>query len=264
MPILRMYNTIEDAMQAVTDLKQASFGRIGIQLVAKTADEISVEALTQMGVQPAQAQRFLRRVSDGGALVIAEAPFGTARGVTEVLDRSRPNDTGVSQALETRSLDSTYGGGPRDGAAPLSSALNIPVLLNDPSPLSSYLKLPTLSRRQTTTFPLRDVPRLSETPAPFSSALGMPLLSENPAPLSSAAGVKLLSEKPAPFSSLIGMRLLYTKAAPLSSLLGWKPLLRDAAPLSSLLRLKALARDPTPLSSLLGLPVLLKDKPTRP
>ena len=76
MPIFRLFDTSEDAMAAVAELKQAGIGRIGIQLAARTADEVSAEAMTAKGLPEAQARRFAEQVGAGGALLIVDAPFG--------------------------------------------------------------------------------------------------------------------------------------------------------------------------------------------
>lgn len=211
MPILRLFNTTEDATEAVAELKQFKYGRVGIQVVAQTADEFSFEAMKQMGVPEAQAQRFDERVREGGALVIVDPPFGIGARVVEVLDRTRPNDSGASQAMEVRAPDPAYDGPGQDDAAPLSRALGLPLLSNNPAPLSAYLKLPTLLRRQ------------NPKPAP----LGLPLLSDKAAPLSSAMGLPVLSRDAAPFSSLLGMKVLIDDPAPLSSLLKMPVLTKD-------------------------------------
>ena len=213
MPILRLFNTTEDAMEAVAELKEFKYGRVGIQLVSQTADEFSLESMKEMGVSDTEAQRLAGRVGNGGAVVIADPQFGTGGRVIEILERSRPGDSGVSQAMETRARGTAYDGPGQDDATPFSRALGLPVLSNNPAPLSSYLKLPTLLRRQ------------NPNPAP----LGLPLLSDKAAPFSSLFGLPVLSQDAAPFSSLIGMKVLTDDPAPLSSLLKMPVLTKDEA-----------------------------------
>ena len=50
MPILRLFNTTDDAMEAVAELKQFKYGRVGIQVVAQTEDEFSFDSMKRMGV----------------------------------------------------------------------------------------------------------------------------------------------------------------------------------------------------------------------
>ena len=211
MPIVRLFNTTEDAMAAVNELKDFKYGRVGIQLVAETEDPFSFESMKEMGVPDAEAQRFSERVGNGGALVVADPPFGSGARVVEILERSRSSDSGLSRAMEVRAPDTGYNGPDQDDAAPLSRALGLPLLSNNPAPLSSYFKIPTLLRRQ------------NPKPAP----LGLPLLSNKAAPFSSAVGVPVLSRDAAPFSSLIGMKVLTDDPAPLSSLLKMPVLTKD-------------------------------------
>lgn len=216
MPILRLYNTTDDAMEAVNELKQFKYGRVGIQLIAQSADDVGVDGLRQLGLPDAQARRFNDVVGNGGAVVSVEPPFGTGTKVIEILERSRSSDTGVSQAIETRPAgygENSFGG--EDDAAPLSAALGIPVLLNDPAPFSRWLRIPTLTRKQTYKSSSFGLPLLTDKAAPLSSALGLPVLSSDPAPFSTMLNLPVLSDDPAPFSSLLKLPVLSKdRAAP--------------------------------------------------
>lgn len=210
MPILRLFNTTGDAMEAVNELKDFKYGRVGIQLIAETEDQFSFESMKEMGVPDTEAQRFSERVGNGGALVVADPPFGSGARVVEILERSRSSDSGLSRAMEVRAPDTAYGdGGPgQDDAAPLSRALGLPLLSNNPEPLSAFFKLPTLLRRQNPKPAPLGLPLLSNKAAPFSSAVGMPVLSRDAAPFSSLIGMKVLTDDPAPLSSLLKMPVL--------------------------------------------------------
>lgn len=211
MPILRLFNTTEDAMEAVHELKDFKYGRVGLQIIAQNEDPFNSESMREMGVSDDDAQRFSERVGNGGALVIADPPFGSGARVVEILERARPSDSGLSRAMEVRAPEPAYDGPGQDDAAPLSRALGLPLLSNNPAPLSSYFKIPTLLRRQ------------NPKPAP----LGLPLLLDKAAPLSSMIGMPVLSQDAAPFSSLIGMKVLTDDPAPLSSLLKMPVLSKD-------------------------------------
>lgn len=209
MPILRLYNTADDAMEAVNEFKQFKYGRVGVQLFAKGADDVSVGALTAMGLAEPKAQRFVQSVEGGGAVLAVEPPFGIGAHVIEILERSRPGDTGVTQAIETRARsynETSFGA--RDDAAPFSAAMGWRTLSNDPAPLSRWLGLPTLLKKGTTKQSTFGVPLLSSEAAPLSAKLGLPVLSHDPAPLSSKLGLPVLSDDPAPLSRLLGLPVL--------------------------------------------------------
>ncbi|MBC7800045.1 MAG: hypothetical protein H7Z10_05450 [Gemmatimonadaceae bacterium] len=222
-----MFNSTEDAMEAASDLKNADFGtggRAGIQIVSGTEDDVDFEAMAKAGVPEDQAQNFAETIRNGGVLLIADAPFGTAARVCAILERSRSADDGVPEVTETRirqAVEDDFG-----NATPLSTALLLPVLLKDPAPLSSYLNLPTLSKNQ----------------SPRPSAFGFPLLSKVAAPFSSLFKLPTLSDDPAPLSSLVKRPVLSSNATPLSSLVGWKVIWNDPTPLSSLLKLPVLSK----------------------
>ena len=249
MPISRLYTTAEDATAAARGLREAGLQEAWIQVIRGAA---SPDSLIAAGVSPARAPHHAERLSQGAALVVVDAPLGTGATATRVLERAGPGDAdGPPETFVRRP--------PRDPAAPLSSALQIPVLLPDPAPFSAWLGWRLLS----------------EDPAPLSARLGHKTRSDDPAPLSSRLGWRLLSPHPAPLSARLGWRTRLPKAAPLSDWLG-KPTLSDqAAPLSRWLGLRVLSpraraaprrlpRDPAPFSSLLGLPVLLKNRSSRP
>lgn len=241
MPIVRMFRTNDDATEAAADLGKANFGnagRVGVQIVSDIPDEADMQMMRAVGLTEEQASEFAQDIEAGGVLLVADAPFGTAGRVAEILERPRAGDHGTPQALETRAprpSDADFG-----DATPLSTFFQIPVLLADPAPLSSYLKWPTLRK----------------TRSPMRSSVGLPLLSEKAAPLSSLFGIPVLSSNAAPLSSSVGAPVLSQDATPLSTKAKVPTLSDDATPLSSKAKLPTLSNNATPLSSLLGLPVL--------
>jgi hypothetical protein len=200
MPISRLFSTEADALAAVSDLKQAGFGAARIRVLSSKSGNATATAIALEGVPKAEAASHAERIARGGALVLADAPFGAASRAIEVLQRQRPGDTGPAEA---------HYGTPatHDDAAPLSALFQWPVLSKNPSPFSSFFNLPTLSRGRhgNRTFGL---PLVLRKAAPLSSLLGLPVLSRNAAPLSSAAGMKTLSAEAAPLSSALGMKTL--------------------------------------------------------
>jgi hypothetical protein len=228
MPISRIFHDETVAMTAVEQLKQSGLAEHRISVFSKTTQGLSVENLTAAGVSAAQAETYAARVAAGETLVVADPLFGYGQSVTMILDSS-----GSSELVETHMA---FEGTDADKATPLSSALNIPVLSNNPTPLSSWMGWRTLSQHQ----------------APKATLL------DKAAPLSAWLGLKTLSAEAAPFSKLIGQKLLWGKAAPLSEKVGWKVLWGMAAPLSTKIGMKTLCNDPAPLSNFLKLPILKK------
>jgi len=228
MPISRIFQDETVALTAVDQLKQSGLAESRISVFSKTTEGLSVEALTAAGVSGAEAEKYLGRVAAGETLVVADPLFGYGLAVTGILDSA-----GTSEVVETHMA---FEGTEADKATPLSSALNIPVLLHNPTPLSTWMGWRTLSA----------------SPAPKASLL------HEAAPLSSGIGMKTLSGEAAPFTKLIGQKLLWGKAAPFSEKIGMKVLLDMAAPFSAKINMKTLFHDPAPLSNFLKLPVLKK------
>lgn len=210
MPILRLFNAPEDAKAAAEELTQFRHGRAAIRMFAQGADEASVEALTKLGLPGDQAQRFVQGVEGGGAVLSVDPPFGVGRQVMDILDKPRPGDTAVEQAVETRepTYDDEVSFGSHDNAAPFSAAMGWRTLSKDPAPFSRWLGLPTLLNKGTTKASTFGVPLLSDEAAPLSAKLGLPVLSSDPAPLSSSLGWRVLLDDPAPLSRLLGLRVL--------------------------------------------------------
>jgi hypothetical protein len=229
-PIARLYETEQQARDAVSRLREEGFSADSIFLVAPGSGgeggvfaDLSA-AIATGRVLGRSANLFAERVQRGRSLVVIEAPFGHGQRATEIMDSQGPVDTDVrlvSEPVPSR-------------AAPLSTAWGWPVLsYNKPAPFSDFLGFQTLSRGRSilsrifgelasphfaffSMFPMltrSGAPMfakgaLSHRPAPLSSMFGLPLLSTGPAPLSSAAGLPLLSSRPAPLSSMFGLPVL--------------------------------------------------------
>ncbi|WP_428483176.1 hypothetical protein [Rhodopila sp.] len=238
MLVSRMFTTNEDAMGAVANLEQVGFRQASIRVIDKTKADVSETGIMQQGLSEAHAKDYAEGIRQGGTLVIAEAPLGASGRAAEILERVRPNDQDTPHAayedVTRPKAEPSTSGSMGVGGTPLSTALNWPVLLDNPAPLSSYLNRRTLSKEQT--------PRAS--------------LLHNPTPLSSRLGMKVLSDKATPLSSLLGRKVLLDNPTPLSSRLNREVLLDNPTPLSSRLNMKVLLDNPTPLSSWLGLKVL--------
>lgn len=253
MPVItRLFDSREQAMAAVAELKQNGFSDDPIDVIGPAegqgegesvgaSDDALLASITRTGVPQARAEAYAEGVRRGGTVVAVRAPFGFASTATEILDRFNPT------ARDWPEQDPSGDRPKHDPAAPLSSAAGWRVLLSDPTPLSSWLGWRVLSERQTPAI------KLSDEPAPLSKRLGWRVLSENATPLSSRAGMKVLSDRQTPAITLSDI------PAPLSSKLGWRSLLNDPAPLSSWLGWRLLLNNPTPLSSWLGWRMLSRD-----
>lgn len=200
----------------------------------KNLDIGIAESIAKHGIPQGDIDAYAEGIREGGSLVMVEAPFGSAVAARDIL-QGTDAATSENQVAEYPLSNSEI-------ATPLSSILNLPVLIEDLAPLSRFLRLPLLA--SSSVFPSAIFgPLLLRSAAPFSSLTGVPLLLHRAAPLSSLLGLPLLSGRAAPFSTLLGLPLLLNRAAPLSSVFGLPLLVRCATPLSSLLRLPVLLRD---------------------
>ncbi len=171
-------------------------------------------SLVGLGVSTLHAKAYADAIGHGGALVLVETIFGAAGYATEILG-------GGAESEDVR-----YHGFEKAGPAPLSEALQIPVLSKGATPLSTLLGLPVLSSNQ------KGKAALSPDAAPLSSKLGLPTaakkarlmdvtLLKSAAPLSALLGLPVLS------GHQKGKAVLSHEAAPLSKALGLRVLLKE-------------------------------------
>ncbi|HKM61826.1 MAG TPA: hypothetical protein VJY39_04985 [Acidisphaera sp.] len=234
--VIRLFDSREKATAAVEELKRslsAKYIRVvpadGELPPATTA--AAEGSLIKAEVPSTSAKTYADALRKGGTVVAVSPPFGFGATATKVLNKHGGVDLGAPAER--------YSAAPAGSAAPLSSALGWPVLLDDPTPLSNKFGWSVLSHKQTP-----DI-TLSDEPAPLSNRFGWKVLSDKqtpsielmdePAPLSKRFGWPVLSDKqtpsielmdnPAPLSSALGWKLLSNNPAPLSSMFGWKVLL---------------------------------------
>jgi len=186
--INRMFASAEVANKAAEALRCDRFNRFDEVFVTSaapgaTTDEI-VAALAKAYVIKWEARLLAGGIKNGGSVVTAHAPFGSAVAAMQTLDRFGPIDSGVPESSDDLQ--------PWDEAAPLSSALSIPVLLSEKDSFSRFWGLPLLTRGQGTTSSAFGFREISGGSGPFTGTFGLPLLSDNPAPLSSLLGLPLL------------------------------------------------------------------------
>ncbi len=234
-PIVRLFISASQAQNAAAALLAAQFapGRVHLVSAPSPSDHASLDEITASVmagyVLRSRARVLAERILGGCSLVVVHPPFGSAGLAIRTLESFGATESGLASAVEpSRAWDE---------AAPLSSALALPVRWNQPTPLSNMLCLPALKKSRPGF--LGD---LYPHTLSMSDVIGMPVLCSVGAPLSRLLGLKLLKQGAAPLSSTLGLKLLRQGAAPLSKALGLKLLSRNPAPLSSLFGLPALCR----------------------
>jgi hypothetical protein len=210
--ISRIYANKTDANAAVADLEKHGFGQEEIFFVgppsitigASAADSQAVvdeivDKIARGYIPKRHAAEYAKIVAQGGALVTVHASFGSGFKATVLLDRHHPVESGVPAPAYPRA---TY-----DEAAPLSSALHLPVLSSHPTPFGAVTGLPSvLSEGREKTF--------AQGPAPLSRLLELPVMTAEGRPTSSVIGLPAVTAKGAPTS--LGLPLLTAKGAPTS------------------------------------------------
>jgi hypothetical protein len=228
MPLSRLYNTTADAVGAVEALKQAGFDDHLIQFVAQGAVYIGGESLMRAGVLRGNAERYATAIRAGATLLIVDAPLGSGASVAEILEAPRPSDTGNPKVV--------YEGGSWDEAAPMSSAMQMPVLSDSAAPLSAALGLPVLSKEQ----------------GPNDWSLGAPTLLANQRGRSTSLGFATLSRDQRGPSVSFGLATLSKNQRGPASFFGLPTLLKNQRGKAGLLN------NPAPLSAILGIPLLIE------
>lgn len=138
MPLSRMYNTAADAAAAVSELKASGVEDKQIAVVARGSNYVGVTALGEKGVMRDNAIAYVEAFKEGMALVVVSTLWGFTQSAADILNTPRAGDTGGEKAQ--------YEGLTWDEGAPLSSALNLPVLSNSGTLLSDLLGIPTISK----------------------------------------------------------------------------------------------------------------------
>ncbi len=183
MKLSRLYAAADDAKATVAELQAAGFHADSITVVDSNSGYISAETVQDRGATAAHAAKLAEAIKAGNTLVLVEPVLGRGWAAEEILNKARPGDTAP--------MELQHEGSAWDEATPLSSALLMPVLSDDPTPFSTFWNIPALLKKYWF----------------FSDMFGLKMLSGNAAPLSSAIGMKTLSSNPAPLSSLLKLPL---------------------------------------------------------
>lgn len=197
--INRMYDNHASATRAAHELRSNRFDRFTAVHVVTRSDVLAqgtgeadatidgIAASIMKGhVLKAHAMVFAERVFRGGTLVTVHAPFGTAVAAMNILDSHGPIDSGVPELKDDIVA--------WDEAAPCSSALHIPVLLDDSATFSRFWNVPPLLKKAATTFSAFGIPETVDTNGPYRGSFGLPLLSNKPTIFSSMLGLPVLSK----------------------------------------------------------------------
>jgi hypothetical protein len=207
-PIIRIYDSETQATKAANHLRGEGYANLfqfsgpsGKGATSAAARNALVASMTAAHIWKSHAEVYADRLTKGKSLLMVHAPFGRAHNATQVLDSYGPSEVGVVE--KDGSIEFGW-----DEAAPLSSALLLPVLAQTRHPFETLTGIPSLSKGK----------------AFFSGCLGFPLLKDGAAKRNTSMGFRMLSSSATPLSSAIGMRTLSQNPTPLSSLLGLKVL----------------------------------------
>ena len=92
--ITRLYQTTQQCGDAIALLKDRGFGDADFTVVTAPAGDTSAAAVTaaivKAGVAADEAAKYVQGVLGGGAVVVVNAPFGTAAKATATLDKFNP------------------------------------------------------------------------------------------------------------------------------------------------------------------------------
>ena len=185
--ISRMYATAEAAQNAVAELAEDGFTDVFVVPPPGADAPVSpIAAEIALGrVLLSDARIYAEGVARGGTLVTVHAPFGKGRHATAILESHGTIPSGKPEPEAEKVWDE---------AAPFSSAMHMPLLLDDPAPASRVIGISPLAGSDCSFSGLIGLPLLTNPGDMPESRWGIPFLSRNPAPLSSLLGLPLLKE----------------------------------------------------------------------
>jgi hypothetical protein len=173
-PIVRLFGTAQQAADALKKLSAEGYTDDLITLVgpqtAATTEGLAANIAAAYVVH-AEARMYAPEVAKGKYLVIVRAPFSAGGKAEKILDKFAPLPAPVAAVADRALL--------WDEAAPISSALRIPVLST--GFFSTFWTLPVLTSWEAR-LPFPELTKstsntkLSSNPTPLSSLLHIPLL----------------------------------------------------------------------------------------
>jgi hypothetical protein len=166
--VCRMFPNRRTADAAAADLRLHGYAHVHAFGGEAGSADTYTDALCKAFVLKAEARLMAPGLADGRGLVVVHTQFGTTGFALRLLDRHGPVESGVPARRAP---------GPRyDDAAPLSSAMQMPVLTRMTHPFEAFTSLPTLTKGSWTLSDAMQVDARSKRAAPLSNSLGLPLL----------------------------------------------------------------------------------------
>ena len=202
--LIRIYDSVTQSAKAAQQLMDEGFEHVR-HIKAGTGKNANrqnlVAELMSAQIWKSHAETYADRLSKGAGLVLVHAPFGAAVNAAAIMDAYQPVDQGL--ATSQTKPDFVW-----DDAAPLSSALQIPVLISVKLPAETLSGVSSLTKGTAFLSDFLGMRILSKGVHHNTTSMGMPLLSKSATPLSSMFGMRTLSNNPTPLSSLFGMKVL--------------------------------------------------------
>jgi hypothetical protein len=203
--VIRIYGSAANAAKAAQHLSDAGFDSVA-QFKAGTGKGAAsrsalVADMLNFHIWKSHAEIYADRLGKGEAMVAAHAPFGSALKIGKIMDKYDPVGEGIP-TVDSR-LDFWW-----DDAAPLSSALQMPVLTNMGLTFETLTGISSLTKGSGFLSKWLGMPLLSAGVHRKQSSMGLPMLSSSATPLSSAIGMRTLSSNPTPLSSMFGLKVL--------------------------------------------------------
>jgi hypothetical protein len=210
--ITRLYDSGSRLSSLESDLKAGSYRYTvvtGYQSGRSTSIDDIIAAMSKAGVSRAEAAAYAEYVKKGGVVVAAQAEFGFGAKVAKILDSYSPNQISVKSSSTSAAEISD--------AAPFSSIIHAPVLLDTSGPYKSYSGDLLLIDSDKT---FSGTPLVISCDGPYQSFSGTPLLLDSSGPYKSFSGTPLLLDTSGPYKSYSGEPLLINNPTPFSSWLG--------------------------------------------
>lgn len=187
--ITRMFADPATAAKAADELREEGYDDLFVVNPPSAADTpvSAIAAQIALGrVHLPEARIYAQGVAAGRALVTVHAPFGSGKLAETILDSYGPVDSGLPRPEPDKVWDE---------GAPLSSALMMPLLIDDPDPMSKVLGIAAVSSGNCSLSAMIGMPLLTAGELGERGKLGLPFLSANATPLSSALGLPVLSRR---------------------------------------------------------------------
>ncbi len=220
-PIVRMFDTHENASAAAAALQRAGFTDLhsvagqgtaakgaGARKGAAASASMSFDnivALIAMGnILKSEARGYAEGVSRGKSLVIVHPPFGRAVRAIKIMNQFGAIDSGADEPIHRPNS--------WDEATPMSCALGMPVLIkDDPAPFSRFWGLSPLAGNSFSLSSLLGMRLLSNPKSNWTSSFGFPLLSRPKSNWTTSFGLPLLSKSQGGWTKSFGLPLLTKK-----------------------------------------------------